>query len=261
MKNRHFILSLAVVLSLTACNVHESHSYPAGMVIRDTLQGTPCCVYLPYRYATRITEEKTLFPVLYLHHGMYGNEDDWTTQGRLVEIMDSLLALHQVKEMVVIMPDNCPHRDSWQEEHDNATTGSWERNFPAFMAEAEQKYQISSEPAERAIAGLSMGGFHSYHVSHHLAGQFRYVGLFSPYLANLDAPEYADWENEVRTQFASRPLYWIGIGNEDFLYEGVQEYRKWLDENHLSYTYYESTGGHVWPNWQDYITRFLPLLF
>ena len=261
MKHLHFLFILAVAACLTACHVHESHSYQAGTVIRDTLQGTPCCVYLPYRYEDRITEEQTLFPVLYLHHGMFGNEDDWTAKGRLVEIMDSLLHLQQVREMVIIMPDNCPSRDSWQAEHDNATTGAWERNFPAFMAEAEAKYHISSLPAERAIAGLSMGGFHSYHVSHHLAGQFGYVGLFSPYLANPDAPEYADRDNEVRTQLASRPLYWIGIGSEDFLYQEVQEYRRWLEKNHLEYTYYESAGGHDWPNWQDYITRFLPLLF
>ena len=261
MKHLHFLFILAVAACLTACHVHESHSYQAGTVIRDTLQGTPCCVYLPYRYASRSSEGQTPFPVLYLHHGMFGNEDDWTAKGRLVEIMDSLLQLQQVREMVIIMPDNCPSRDSWQAEHDNATTGAWERNFPAFMAKAEAKYHISSLPACRAIAGLSMRGFHSYHVSHHLAGQFGYVGLFSPYLANPDAPEYADRDNEVRTQLASRPLYWIGIGSEDFLYQGVQEYRRWLEENHLEYTYYESAGGHDWPNWQDYITRFLSLLF
>ena len=58
-----------------------------------------------------------------------------------------------------------------------------------------------------------------------------------------------------------KALYWIGIGNEDFLYAQVQEYRRWLEANHHEYTYYESAGGHTWPNWQDYICRFLPLLF
>lgn len=78
------------------------------------------------------------------------------------------------------MPDNCPHRDTYEEEKDNATTGEWENHFAEFMAEAEKKYSISSNPAERAIAGLSMGGYHTMRVSHVLAGQFAYVGMFSP---------------------------------------------------------------------------------
>ena len=265
---KHFFFIAAAVLSagiFTGCAQKGNTSEPlhAGTVVRDTLNGTPCCVYLPDNgQGTMDNAQGKKFPVLYLQHGMYGNEDDWTKQGRLVEIMDSLLQAGEVKEMVVIMPDNCPSKPTSDEEKDNAMTGEWERQFPQLIAEAEAKYPISNKPSERAIAGLSMGGFHTMHVSHHLHGQFAYVGLFSAAILPLDPnPIYDNWEEEVKEQMEHTQLYWIGIGKEDFLYGLNVEYRRWLEANHLEYTYYESAGGHTWDNWQDYICRFLTKIF
>ena len=238
---KKILLFLWVSILFTAC--HQQTVKQAGTIEMDTIQGVPCCVYLPYAY-----NSNTTYPVLYLQHGMFGNEEDWIKQGNLVAIMDSLLKINAVKEMVVIMPDNCPHRPTYEEEKDNATTGEWENNFALFMAEAEHKYSISTDPSEHAIAGLSMGGYHTMRVSYVLDGQFAYVGMFSPATFIHQSP-------------TTPKVFWIGIGKEDFLYDSLQEYRKWLDTNHIEYTYYESTGGHTWPNWQDYITRFLPKLF
>ncbi len=263
--NRIFVFFTATILCagmIVGCSPKINKPLRAGTVIRDTIQGTPCCVYLPQNYEARVAKNQEVFPALYLQHGMYGIEDDWTTQGRLVEIMDSLLHLGEVKEMVVIMPDNCPHRPTADEERANAMSGEWESHFAAFMAESEAKYSISKDPSLRAIAGLSMGGFHTMHISHFLHGEFAYIGLFSPAIRPTASHlVYDNWENEVRTLLADEPLYWIGIGREDFLYEYVAEYRRWLEANHLEYTYYESAGGHTWDNWQDYICRFLKKLF
>ena len=57
------------------------------------------------------------------------------------------------------------------------------------------------------------------------------------------------------------PMYWIAIGRDDFLYDQLQDYRKWLERNHIEYLYYESAGGHTWANWQDYLCRFLKCCF
>ncbi len=249
----------ALVLSMLSAEA-KTQVAEVGYVVRDTLNGVPCRVYLPHDYTKRA--KKTEFPVLYLHHGMWGMEDDWTEQGHLVHHMDSLLRIGRVREMVVVMPDNCPHRETSEEERDNAMSGEWERQFPQFMAETERKYRVSKDPEKRAIAGLSMGGFHTMHVSYYLHDSFRYVGMFSPAIKPSKPNDIYDrWEEEVRLQLSQRPLYWIAIGREDYLYDDVQEYRRWLEANHLEYTYYESSGGHTWPNWQDYICRFLQLLF
>ena len=231
-------------MSIACTKQVEDRPLQAGTVVRDTLNGVPCCVYLPDQYAAR-TE---VFPVLYLQHGMWGNEFDWTTQGRLVPIMDSLLRAGEIREMVVVMPDNCPSRPTSEEEKANASNGQWEANFGIFMKEAESKYRICTDPEQRAIAGLSMGGYHTMRVSYVLEGQFAYVGMFSPATFVHNAPKDAK-------------VFWLGIGTEDFLWDSFQEYRRWLEKEHVEYTYYESTDGHVWPNWQEYLKRFLPKLF
>ncbi len=243
----NYIKSLCLfvaVLCLAACGPKPTIP-ELGTTMRDTIHGVPCVVYIPGN-SERLNGER--YPVLYLQHGMWGNEDDWVDKGRLLPIMDSLLRAGQVKEMVVIMPDNCPSRPTYEEEKENATNGEWEAQFAAFMSEAESRYPIACDPAHRAIAGLSMGGYHTMRVSHVLSGQFAYVGMFSAATFVHQAPEQYQ-------------LFWIGIGKEDFLYEPLQAYRQWLEANHIEYTYYESEGGHTWPNWQDYIIRFLPKLF
>lgn len=240
-----FCVALSALVLSGCCSRHANVPPQVGAIQRDTLLGVPCCVYLPDGYYERTTGPKAeIFPVLYLQHGMYGIEDDWSTKGNLLAILDSLLQLGEIPEMVIIMPDNCPGYPTAEEEKAHATDGHWEGNFAQFMAEAESRYSISTDPSQRAIAGLSMGGYHTMRVSSLLDGQFAYVGMFSPATFVHQAP-------------SSPALLWLGIGTDDFLYEHVQNYRKWLEENHIEYTYYESTGGHDWPNWQDYLVRFL----
>lgn len=242
---RKILFVALLTIALTGCVQQTPETNQVGTVTRDTILSVPCCVYLPYQYAERTDE---IFPVLYLQHGMWGNESDWTEKGNLIGIMDSLLQCGAVKEMVIIMPDNCPGRPTYEEEKANATDGHWEGNFAQFMAEAESRYRISSDPSQRALAGLSMGGYHTMMVSSVLDGQFAYVGMFSAATFVHHAP--------------SEPaLLWTAIGKDDFLYDSFQDYRQWLEQNHREYTYYESTGGHDWPNWQDYIGRFLPKCF
>ena len=234
-------------LAFMGCAKTESFPPQVGTVHPDTLLSVPCYVYLPSNYAARAAKHE-VFPVLYLQHGMWGNETDWTEKGNLLGIMDSLLQAGLVKEMVIIMPDNCPGRPTYEEEHVNATNGEWENHFAQFMAEAEGRYSISTKPSERAIAGLSMGGYHTMQVSYVLDGWFDYIGMFSAATMVHHAP-------------SAPQLFWLAIGNEDFLFDSFRSYRHWLDENHVEYTYYESAGGHTWPNWQDYLGRFLPKCF
>ena len=245
MKRIGLVLLCAGIMTLVGCTSQAPNCKQVGSLSQDTILGVPCMVYVPHHYASRPHE---VFPVLYLQHGMWGNEFDWAEKGNLLNIMDSLLKAGRVKEMVIIMPDNCPSRPTYEEEKDHATNGEWENHFADFMAEAERMYRISEKPSQRAIAGLSMGGYHTMRVSSVLDGQFAYVGMFSAATFVLEAP--------------SEPaILWTAIGKDDFLYESFTEDRRWLEASHREYTYYESAGGHDWPNWQDYIGRFLPKCF
>jgi hypothetical protein len=75
------------------------------------------------------------------------------------------------------------------------------------------------------------------------------------------SPAYNNWMADMRHMAATPPMYWIGMGRDDFLYAQMQDYRLWLDMNNFEYTYYESLGGHTWENWQNYLCRFLKKIF
>lgn len=93
---------------------------------------------------------------------------------------------------------------------------------------------------------------------------FDYVGLFSAaiFRGNEEVATYQRLEEKLAKQFAEQPkLYWIGIGEEDFLYEDNVKYRQLLDHKGYKYSYYESDGGHIWRNWRIYLTIFAQQLF
>lgn len=95
---------------------------------------------------------------------------------------------------------------------------------------------------------------------------FDYVGLFSAALSvggqQAGSPIYENVDQKVDTQFAKGlKLYWIACGNTDFLYQNNLNYMASLKERGHDYIYYETGGGHIWRNWRDYLSKFLPQLF
>ena len=131
----------------------------------------------------------------------------------------------------------------------------------------DSHYRTLADKAHRAIAGLSMGGFHSLYISLNNPDMFDYVGLFSAAI-NRGNPTgdfayiYSNLDEKLARQFAKAPrLYYIAIGNTDFLYKDNVDYRKRLDQKGYRYEYRETDGGHIWSNWRKYLNWFAPRLF
>ena len=143
--------------------------------------------------------------------------------------------------------------------------GTFETVFPEIVSFVDSTYRTKADKSHRAIAGLSMGGFHSMNISREYPDMFDYVGLFSAAIVPRDgvkSPIYEDADSKLKTQFDKSPaLYWIGIGNTDFLYDANRKYLKMLDEKSYPHVYYETPEGHVWKNWRIYLSEFAPLLF
>lgn len=103
------------------------------------------------------------------------------------------------------------------------------------------------------------------HISKEYPDMFDYVGLFSAAITpdkKVQSPIYENLEGKLKKQFDGKPaLYWIAIGDKDFLFEANKEYRKLLDDKGYKYTYRESPDGHIWKNWRIYLTEFVPMLF
>jgi len=219
---------------------------------------------------------KDKYPVLYLLHGAGGDEEAWISLGRTAQIMDNLIAQGKAKPMVVVMPNGNVIQDAAPGEGNQGfykpqfmvaktMDGTYEENFKDIIKFVETNYRVKADKADRAIAGLSMGGYHSLHISRYYPNTFDYVGLFSAAILPNDQVKskvYDNFDATLTTQMKnSYKLYWIGIGKTDFLYKNVTDYRAKLDKIGMKYTYYESEGGHIWRNWRVYLSMYVPQLF
>ncbi|MBQ8224930.1 MAG: esterase [Bacteroides sp.] len=229
-------------------------------------------VYTPAGYET----SSKRYPVFYLLHGMGGDENAWSELGRAAQIMDNLIAQGKAKPMILVMTNGNAAQEATPGESSlgyvaptmnlpKTMEGSFETHFPEVVKFIDKTYRTKANKQNRAIAGLSMGGFHALHISKQYPDMFNYVGLFSAAIMpdkEVTSPIYQEMESKLKTQFAKQPaLYWIAIDKTDFLYKANEEYRKLLDEKGYKYEYFETGEGHIWKNWRIYLSEFAPKLF
>ncbi|MTI41969.1 esterase [Fulvivirga lutimaris] len=229
-------------------------------------------IYTPPGYEK--SNEK--YPVLYLLHGAGGDEEAWMDLGRTAQIMDNLIAQGKVKPMIVAMPNGNVTQDAAPGKGSDGyykpqfmaprtMNGEYEANFMDIVKFVEGNYRVKVGKANRAIAGLSMGGYHALHISRYYPNTFDYVGLFSAAIMpreDATGKVYSDFDSTLANQMKNGyQLYWIGIGKTDFLYKNNTDFRKKLDDMGMKYEYVETDGGHIWRNWRIYLSEFAPKLF
>lgn len=216
------------------------------------------------------------YPVLYLLHGMGGDEEAWIALGRSTQILDNLIAQGKAKPMIVVMTNGNAAQEAAPGESSlglykpnmqlpNTMDGTFEASFKDVITFMESNYRVKQEKSGRAIAGLSMGGFHSLHISRFYPNTFDYVGLFSAAIMpdeKVKSKVYENFDETLTSQMNNATqLYWIAIGKTDFLFQANVDYRKKLDELGFKYTYVETEGGHTWTNWRVYLSEFVQLIF
>ena len=222
-------------------------------------------IYTPASYG----KGKQKYPVLYLLHGMSGDETAWVELGRTAQIMDNLIAQGKCKEMIVVMTNG----NAWQQSAPTYNGGramqhfrnrqkgepTFEESFGDVIEHVEQNYRVIKKHQYRAIAGLSMGGGHSMNISRLYPKTFDYVALFSAASRGFEDEQV---QTSLKTQRDNGfKLYWIACGKDDFLYKLNLSYMTYLDSISFPYTWRESDGGHTWRNWRIYLAEFVPMLF
>lgn len=190
------------------------------------------------------------YPVLYLLHGMGGDEEAWPTLGRATQIIDNLIAAGKAKPMIIVMPNGNVAQEAAPGESSeglykptfrlpNTMDGKYEETFTDIINFVDKNYRTVRNKSGRAVAGLSMGGFHSSHISRYYPDTFDYVGLFSAAIIPNENVKSGVYENIDETLLKQKQngykLYWIGIGKEDFLYQANSDFRKKLDGMNFKY--------------------------
>ena len=230
-------------------------------------------VYTPAGYEQN---KKQKYPVLYVLHGIGGDEDAWLDQGRAAQILDNLIAQGKAKPMIVVFTNGniseeaAPGQNSTGYVHPTTNLpktmeGTFETGFPEVVKFIDSNYRTIAKKQSRAICGLSMGGFHTLYISLNNPDMFGYSGMFSAAIGVSDdsvSPIYQNFDQKLATYFSKKPsLLWIGCGNTDFLIQTNQEFVKKLKDNNYPHEYLENDGGHIWRNWRIYLTEFVPKLF
>ena len=223
----------------------------------DTISGKKrnILIYLPPQY----DNTNRIFPVLYLLHGLDGNEQSWRERGRVLQLVDKLIQQGKAEPMVIVMPDANPKKLIGQDEHVSLTSNlfhyhSWyhydfEHTFPTMDSFLATHYRISSDRNTRAVCGLSAGATQSVTLSNMYEDNFKYVGLFSPIVHRKQLPS------------SKNTIYWIGSGKTDIFHSQSKKFVKWIHQRQIPYIYYETNGGHTWRNWRLYLSEFLQFVF
>lgn len=239
-------------------------------------------VYTPAGYE----QGKENYPVLYILHGATEDEISWLIQGRMVEIMDNLIARGACKPMIVVAPDGDlenpaalrlmnydssvqPHMNDVQSRRIGKTDFDYyenERFFPEIISFIDSQYRTVAAKEGRAVCGVSMGGRYSMNVSRLNRNTFGYVGLFSPALEPANHFPEGKYDDEIVASLRQQAqdgvsLYWIGVGRHDMQWQTNIPFRAILDEVGLPYRFNPTGGGHTYNNWRVYLTQFAAELF
>ena len=222
------VVNLPLSVSAASSEVTDKHS---SSILNRTMSIN---VYLPPSYSTNTTKD---YPVLYLLHGMWGTYVDWQKNG-----MQSIVDNAGGKEMIIIMPDGLDalYVDGYQSGMKYETYMHDE-----LIPYVESKYRIDTANGKnRAIAGLSMGGFGAaYH-------GFKYPDMFSSIYAMSGAFEVTgDLASVVNKN--NYPAFTMECGTEDTLvYQMNVSLHNNLQQMGVAHEYITRSGAHTWDFWK-----------
>lgn len=244
--------------------------YPSPSLGLDRLM----YVYTPPGYQQGTSQ----YPVLYLLHGGGGDEDAWTTLGRAPHILDNLIAAGKAKPMIVVMTNGNPgqaaapgaappRRDAAPQNPGAMGQGLFEESLVKDVIPfIEANYRAIPSKDSRAVTGLSMGGMQAMNLANTFPEVFSWYGIMS--MGLVDRSRFGGNEdpstrvkNLENLRKSSPKLYWVACGKTDFLYQSALDLCKFLDENKFPYEYFETAGGHTWPEWRIYLAELAPKLF
>jgi len=213
-------------------------------------------VYTPPNY-----DASQKYPVLYLMHGIGGNETHWTSLCAANKVLDNLIADKNAVPMIIVMPNG---RATAEPPSGNFMS---DFNYYAFfekdllqdlMPYIESHYSVRADRDHRAIAGLSMGGGQGLNFGINNIDKFAWVGGFSS-APNLQQPGVLIPKIQQAKEKLS--LLWIGCGDKDNLITGSWNLHKGLVDAKIDHVWYLDSGVHEVPVWNNNLYLMAQMLF
>ena len=218
-------------------------------------------VYLPPQYSS---DRK--YPVLYLLHGIGGNEWEWIGYVHADAIVDNLIAAGKATPMIVVMPncrsladDRAPAPDKTFSPQNAGGFAKFERDLLDCLIPAVQaKYSASTNREHRAIAGLSMGGGQSLNFGLKHLDTFAWVGGFSSAPNTKPPAELVPDPAAVRERLK---LLYLSCGNKDGLISISQGVHTYLKQQNVPHIWNVDDHTHDRETWASNLYYFAQRIF
>lgn len=216
-------------------------------------------VYTPPGYS-----EDQEYPVLYLHHGIGGDEVSWigrgSNEGNADNVMDYLYSEEMARPMIVVMPDgNTKNPDGTTRGNNAGFDVHGEVLLGDLIPWVESNYSASSDPDLRAIAGLSMGGGQTLNFGFPNTDIFHYIGAFSSAPNTRQPSQNITDVNAVKQN--ARVIF-IACGSDDGLIGTSENYVGFLADNDIPHTWQiEPNQAHTKTVWNRSLYNFAQMIF
>ena len=204
------------------------------------------------------------YPVLYLLHGIGGDEKEWLNGGHPEVILDNLYADGKTEPMIVVMPNGRAMKDD--RASGNIMAPDKVKAFATFEKDLlndlipfiERRYPVMPDREHRAIAGLSMGGGQSLNFGLGHLDEFAWIGGFSS-APNTKLPQ--ELVPDINAAKEKIKLLFISCGASDGLISFSKRTHEYLQQNNIPHIYFIEPGVHDFKVWKNGLYMFSQLIF
>ena len=202
------------------------------------------------------------YPVLYLLHGIGGDETEWNRFAIPDVLLDNLLADGKVVPMLIVMPNGRAQANDRAEGNVFASAPAFAKFEDDLLQDViptiESRYSAQADREKRALAGLSMGGAQSLNFGLGHLDTFAWVGAFSA-APNTKAPEQLvpDPESAAR----QLKLLYLSCGNKDGLISISQRVHVYLKDKNIPHIWHVDSNAHDATHWRNALYFFAQRIF
>lgn len=215
-------------------------------------------VYLPPGY---FEESEERYPVLYLQHGLGGNETNWIYEGKLNFIYDNLIDEGRAEPAICVMCGGMVQTGKSGERKSDYRLLE-ELLLRDVIPHIDRVYRTIADREHRALAGLSMGSIQTSRITFRHQDMFAWAGLFCGFLRDIISGDNSHLnESCTGTYNENMRLLFRAMGEEDYYFQEFLKDDEICREKSLACVRRTYHGAHNWQAFRTALLDFLPLVF